>query len=96
MNGTELDEIAARMSERILSAVQIAERLKGLEVQSTRNAADIESEKGTRARENERTRQTLETMQNSIQALSKSNWTAAGAIAAGFVLWDVAKHFIKF
>jgi len=91
----EVDSVANKMAERIMAAVHMAERLKGIEVQAERTASDLESEKATRARENERTQTTLEKMQTSITALSKSNWTAGGAILTALVLWDLAKHFIK-
>ena len=96
MNETEIESVAARLQERILVAVQTAERLRTVEVQIQRIASDLESEKGTRARVNEKVDSKLETLTNSINALNKSNWTAAGAVGAAFVLWDVLKHFIKF
>lgn len=79
-----------------MAAVHVAERLKGIEVQANRTASDLDSEKATRARVNEKVDQKLEEMQTSITGLSKSNWTAGGAVVAAFMLWDVLKHFIKF
>lgn len=95
MTDNEVDNVATKMVDRIMAAVHMAERLKGIEVQAERNASDLESEKATRARENERTQTTLEKMQTSITNLTKSNWVSAGAIAAAIFLWDIAKHFIK-
>jgi hypothetical protein len=91
-----MDTMAAKMSERILAAVHMAERMKGVEMQTNRTASELESEKATRARESDRIWNTLEGVKLSIHGLTKSNWTAAGAIGAAFVLWDIAKHFIKF
>lgn len=96
MNEPEIESVAARIQERILVAVQTAERLRAVEVQTHRIASDLDSEKATRARQSEKVDSKLEAMTEKLSALSKSNWTAAGAIAAGLVLWDVAKHFIKF
>lgn len=88
--------MAARVQERILVAVQTAERLRAVEVQTNRIASDLDSEKATRARANEKVDAKLEILTNNIASLSKSNWTAAGAIGAALVLWDITKHFIKF
>jgi hypothetical protein len=96
MNESELESIAGRLQDRILTSVQTAERLRAVEVQTQRIASDLESEKATRARVNEKMEQRLEKLGAGIEALNKSNWTAAGAVGAAFVLWDVAKHFIKF
>lgn len=96
MNDTDVEAVAARIQERILVAVQTAERLARVETQTNRIASDLDSEKATRARVNEKVEAKLEALSASIASLSKSNWTAAGAIAAGFVAWDILKHFIKF
>lgn len=96
MNDTEIETIAVRLQERIVVAVQTAERLRAVEVQTQRIATDLESEKASHARGMEKVDAKLEALAQSIQSLSKSNWTAAGAIGAALVLWDVLKHFVKF
>lgn len=96
MTDQERDDIAARLSERLLATIQTAERLARVETQTNRIASDLDSEKATRARANEKVDSRLEALTEKIAVLAKSNWTAAGAIAAALVLWDVAKHFIKF
>ena len=96
MNDTEIETIAVRLQERIVVAVQTAERLRAVEVQTQRIATDLESEKANHAKAMEKVDAKLDALTTSINQLSKSNWTAAGAIGMAIVLWDVLKHFIKF
>ena len=96
MNDHEVEAMASKVSDRILAAVHTAERLRAVEVQTNRIAMDLDSEKESRAVTNEKVDSKLDGLQAQIGLLNKSNWTAAGAIGAVLVLWDIAKHFIKF
>lgn len=89
MTEQESELMASKMADRLLVMVNMAERLKGVEMQANRIAAELDSEKATRARTNER-------MQSQLLVLQIANWKAAGAIGGLVTAFEIAKHFKVF